>query len=226
MRLVGVIPAAGYARRLGPLPTSKEVYPVGGRPVLEYLVERMRLAPAAEIRIVTRPEKRDVLEHARRLSLAAIEGRPATVAESVLLGLRGLAPDDAVLLGFPDTLWEPADGFSRLLTRLEDGVHAVLGCFGSPEPERSDVVIASEDGRVLAVQVKPGQPASDLVWGCAVARARALTGLAAHAEPGHLFDALAQTGGVRCVRFPGELVDIGTPDSLARTVAAALGAPA
>jgi glucose-1-phosphate thymidylyltransferase len=225
VRVVGVIPAAGFATRLAPLSWSKEVYPVGGRPVLEYLVDRMRLAPASEIRIVTRPEKRDVLRHARRLGLTPIDGRPETVSESVLLGLHGVPHEDTALLGFPDTLWEPDDGFATLIAALDERSEVVLGCFRSPEPERSDVVVAGDDGIVHAVQVKPELPASDLVWGCCAARVGALAALRRHAEPGGLFDALARRGVARCVRFPGELVDIGTPESLQRVVEAA-GAPA
>ena len=41
-RIIGVVPAAGYARRLQPLDRSKEVLEVKGRPVLDYLLDRMR----------------------------------------------------------------------------------------------------------------------------------------------------------------------------------------
>lgn len=215
MAIVGVVPAAGYATRLAPLPCSKEVLPVLGRPVLEYVVERMRLA-AAEIRVVTRPEKEDVAEHARSRGAAVIEGRPASVAESVRLGCGGLSPDDVVLLGFPDSLWEPEDGFVQLVDALDDVYHVALGCFRSRELERSDVVVADDRGRVRAVQVKPDRPASDLVWGCAAARAHALAGLAEVDEPGRLFDRLARRGLVRALVFPGEFVDIGIPEALRR----------
>jgi NDP-sugar pyrophosphorylase family protein len=218
--VVGVIPAAGFATRLGPLPCSKEVYPVGGRPVIDYLVERMRAAPCSEIRVVTRPEKRDVVERARALGATVVEGRPRTVAASVLLAVAGLRGDDVALLGFPDTVWEPVDGFATLLGALGPGIEVVLGCFRSSELERSDVVLA-EDGAVRAVQVKPARPASDLVWGCCAARARALGGLRDHAEPGQLFDALARTGNVRAVRFAGEFLDIGTPEALESVAAPA-----
>lgn len=219
--VVGVVPAAGFATRLGALPCSKEVYPVGGRPVMEYLVERMHRAPCSEIRVVTRPEKGDVAEHARRLGATVIEGRPASVSESVLLALRGVGGEDVVLLGFPDSVWEPADGFATLLAELGDDVDVVLGCFGSRELGRSDVVVVGEDGRVRAAHVKPARPASDTIWGCCAARASALAGLRSHSEPGRLFDALATAGTVRAVRFPGEFLDIGTPAALDR-----LGAPA
>jgi NDP-sugar pyrophosphorylase family protein len=219
--IVGVIPAAGLATRLGPRSCSKEVIPVGGRPVIDYVAERMRRARCSEIRVVTRPEKLDVIERALTLRALVVEGRPATVSESVLLGLGGLGGDDVVLLGFPDSIWEPADGFSTLLGALEDGIDVVLGCFCSSELERSDVVVAGDDGIVQAIQVKPTRPDSDIVWGCCAARASALAALSRHAEPGLLFDALARRGVVAAVRFAGDFVDIGTPEALERA-----GAPA
>lgn len=220
MAIVGVIPAAGLAKRLGPLPCSKEMLPVGGRPVLEHVFERMRRA-AAEIRLVTRPEKPDVAEHARGLGAVVVEGRPASVAESLRLGCRGLARDDVVLLGFPDTIWEPEDGFVQLLDALDERTDVALGCFRSAELERSDVVVADADGTVRAVHVKPAQPAAQVIWGCAAARLAALDGLRRHDEPGRLFDELARSGRVRALRFAGEFVDIGTPEALER-----IGAPA
>jgi glucose-1-phosphate thymidylyltransferase len=221
MRVVGVVPAAGYATRLGPIPSSKEVLPVGGRPVLEYVVDRMRLADAAEIRVVTRPEKTDVIECARRLGALVVEGRPASVAESIRLGSAGLGADDVVLLGFPDSVWEPANGFATLVDLLSGETDVALGCFHSDELERSDVVVADDYGTVRAVQVKPARPAADAIWGCAAARARALAGLREHAEPGALFDRLARSGAVRAVLFDGRFVDVGTVEALRRLQATA-----
>ena len=225
MAIVGVVPAAGYAMRLGPLGCSKEVLPVAGRPVLEYVVERMRHAGPSEIRVVTRPDKRDVAEHARRLGAKVVVGRPDSVGASVLLGLGGLRGDDVVLLGFPDSVWDPEDGFALLLDALDETTDVALGCFRSRELERSDVVVADAAGTVRAVQVKPDRPASALIWGCAAARVRALAALREHPAPGELFDRLARAGNVRAVRLPGEFVDIGTPEALDR-LGVPLGAPA
>ena len=88
---------------------------MGGRPVLEYVVERMRAVPAQEIRVVTRQDKTDVLEHAQRLGLTTVEAEPPTLAASIAAGLRGLDADDIVLVGLPDSVWEPLDGFAALL---------------------------------------------------------------------------------------------------------------
>jgi glucose-1-phosphate thymidylyltransferase len=216
MGLVSVVPAAGSASRLQPLRCSKEVYPVRGRPVMDYLVERMRLAGCADLRVVTTPEKRDVAEHAEDLGARVIEGRPASVAASLSLGLAEVRLTDVVLLGFPDTIWEPREGFRMLLTNLADNVGVVLGLFRSRELERSDVVLIDETGTIASVQVKPERPGSNFIWGCAVARAGALHGLVDYEEPGHYFDTLARANQVRGVYLGGRYVDIGTRESLLR----------
>ena len=219
MRVVGVVPAAGLATRLQPLETSKELLEIGGRPVIDYLLERMRAGGAEELRVVTRPEKADVIDHARGAGATVTLGAPASAAESFSLGLAGLEPDDVVLLGFPDTIWEPPDGFARLVDQL-GGDDAALGLFRTPDLARSDVVVLDGD-RVDAIAVKPETPPSDLIWGCAAVRCSALEGLAEHAEAGTLLDGLAKAGRVRGVYLSDSWVDIGTPEALARARASA-----
>ena len=213
---MGIVPAAGFATRLQPLAGSKEVYPIGGRPLMEYVVERMRAAPCDELRVVTRREKRDVVDLAAELGAEVVIGRPETLATSVALGIKGLAADDVALIGLPDTIWEPADGFNRLLAALDDAADIVLGLFTSNEPERSDVVALEPSGRVTAVAVKPAAPASDLIWGCAAARVAALAGLERHSWPGEHFDAVARSGRARGITLGGEFLDVGTLDALRR----------
>jgi glucose-1-phosphate thymidylyltransferase len=213
--LVGVLPAAGRAERLQPLTGSKELLDVGGRPVLEYAVERMRAADAEEIRVVTRPDKADVRGHARALGLTLVDAEPATLAESIAAGVQGLDADDVVLVGLPDSIWRPLDGFTHLVRALEPDTDVILGVFRSREPERGDVVDVDEENVVQGVAVKPGEPEGNLVWGAVAARAGALRELGRHAEPGHLFHELALDGRVRAVRFPGEFIDIGTKEALA-----------
>lgn len=210
LRVVGVIPAAGHATRLQPLPSSKEVLPIGGRPVMDYLVERMRAASCDELRVVTRPEKSDVASHARELGAEVVEGHPPSVADSLLLGMHGLGAEDLVLFGFPDSIWEPVDGFAQLLAGLDE---VSLGLFRCRDLKRADVVVV-EGERVTAIHVKPEEPPSELVWGCLAARAQALRGLQGHDEPGAYLDELARAGRVRGVDFGTEFVDVGTPQAL------------
>lgn len=214
MALVGVVPAAGYGERLQPLESSKEMLPVKGRPVMDYVVERMRRARVDELRVVTRLEKEDVARHAVDLGAIVIQGGPANVSESLALGLEGLGADDVVLFGFPDTVWEPLDGFVRLLDALDEQSELVLGLFRTAELKRSDVVTV--DGhRVTGVYPKPGDPPSELVWGCLAARRGVLEGVERYSEPGSLVHELAARGAVRAVDFETQFVDVGTPGAYA-----------
>jgi dTDP-glucose pyrophosphorylase len=214
MVVVGVIPAAGYATRLQPLRHSKEVVCIDGRPVMDYLVERMRLAPCSELRVVTRPEKKDVIENAERHGIRIVFARPDTVSASIVAGMQGLASDDRVLIGFPDTIWEPANGYSRLLSALAPGFDIALGLFQTKELERSDVVLLDDSGIVTGVQVKPEKPASDWIWGCCAARADALSKLESEPEPGAYFDSYSKSGRVLGIRLSDVWIDIGTKSVL------------
>src|SRR5688572_19363039 len=68
---IGLIPAAGLANRIAPLPCSKELYPVGFRidetgnakrpkVVSHYLLEKMRLAGVSRIYFILRTGKWDI----------------------------------------------------------------------------------------------------------------------------------------------------------------------
>jgi glucose-1-phosphate thymidylyltransferase len=218
-RIVGVVPAAGQATRLQPLDCSKELVPVRGRPVMDHLVERMRAAGVEELTVVTRPEKTDVVEHALAVGARVVEGRPASVGESLALGLEDADAVDVVLIGFPDTVWDPVDGFLRLVDALEDHA-AALGLFRTPELSRSDVAVV-EDELVRAIEVKPTAPSSDLIWGCAAAVRGALDAIAEYPEPGRLFGELAEKGAVKGVYLSDSWIDIGTREALDRARATA-----
>jgi glucose-1-phosphate thymidylyltransferase len=212
--VVGVIPAAGYATRLQPLNVSKEVYPVGGRPVMDYLMERMWAAPCDELRVVTRREKDDVIANARRNGARVIEARPPTLARSVLEGMRGLADADVVLLGFPDSIWEPLEGYADVLALLRAGWEVALGLFRASDLRRYEPVVFDDSGKVLRIEFKPERPSSAWIWGCAAASVRTLRGLESQEEPGMLFNALSAEGSVAGVRLSESYVDMGTHSGL------------
>ena len=220
--IVGIVPAAGYARRLQPLDVSKEVYPLGGRPVMDYLVERMSAAGCAELRVVTRPEKRDVIEYAEAHGATVIRAHPPSLAQSLAAGIEALEDDDLALFGFPDAIWEPADGYRKLLLLLEAGWDIALGLFEAADLTRYEPVVADESGRVLRIEFKPRRPSSGWIWGCSAAQVRALRGLDEESEPGIYFDRLCRRGVVGGARL-GSYLDMGTPEGLAEALAARPG---
>ena len=222
MEIVGVIPAAGYATRLQPLECSKEVLLVGGRPVMDYLVDRMRIGGCTRLRVVTRPEKHDVIAHAEELVAEVVLAHPRSVSESLLAGMGGLSGDDIVLIGFPDTLWEPQNGYQVLVRDVQEGCDVALGLFriAAADLERSDTVVFGTDNRIAGIDVKPEKPSSDCIWGCAVARARTWAGLHRADWPGGYIDLLCQEGrDVRAIELSDMWLDVGTKDALQRVLA-------
>jgi glucose-1-phosphate thymidylyltransferase len=216
MAVVGIIPAAGHATRLQPIFMSKEILPIGGRPVMDYLIERMRAAPCSELRVVTRPDKEDVTRHAEAQGAVIVHARPKSVSESLLAAMRDLAPTDIVLFGFPDTIWEPVDGYRRLLEALDRGYDIALGLFRTDEPERSDVVRVTDSWLITAVDVKAENPSSNRIWGCGAARVHALAGLESEREPGVFFDRYCKSRDLKGIWLSDSWVDIGTKQMLRR----------
>lgn len=226
--IVGVIPAAGHATRLQPLPGSKEMIPISGRPVMDYIVERMRAGGCTRLRVVTRPEKEDVIAHAEELGAEVVLDRPTSVSESFLAGMANLAEDDIVLIGFPDTLWEPVDGYRPLVAAVREGSDVALGLFrvDVSDLRRSDVVVIDDDGRIERIDVKPAEPLSEWIWGCAAARADVWAGLVRAGWPGTYIDLLCREGrDVRGFTLSDVWLDIGTEDALRRARSALGPAP-
>ena len=217
MEIVGVIPAAGYATRLQPLECSKEVLLVAGRPVMDHLVDRMRIGGCTRLRVVTRPEKDDVIAHAGELDAEVVLAYPKTVSESLLAGMVGSSAEDIVLIGFPDTLWEPQNGYQALVAAVQDGCDVALGLFqiAGTDLERSDSVVFAADDRIAGIDVKPAKPRSDWIWGCAAARVRTWSGLHRAEWPGGYIDLLCREGrAVRGCKLSDVWLDIGTKDAL------------
>jgi NDP-sugar pyrophosphorylase family protein len=210
---IGIVPAAGFATRAQPLPCSKEVYPVRGRPLMDHLLERLERALCDEIRVVTRPEKEDVVRHAAARGGTVVVAHPATLGDSVRAGLVGIGPGNVVLVGFPDSIWDPIDGFLRLRARLDAGAGIALGLFKTPHPQRSAVVTLAQSGHVMAVELHPNRPVSDLVWGCLAARAEVLAGMPAGDDPSLFLGRLALVEPIAAEIF-GQYVDFGTHEAL------------
>jgi NDP-sugar pyrophosphorylase family protein len=187
---------------------------VDGAPVIERLVERMELAACSSIRVVTRPEKTDVRRYAEARGLEVVLGHPAHIGESVAAGLAG-TDEDLVALGFPDSIWEPREGFALLLDVLHEDTDVVLGLFDFDDPERADVVVLDERGRVRDILVKTSNPPSSRIWGCLVARADALRHIERCAWPSDHLRPLVRAGSVGARYLSDRYVDIGTPASLA-----------
>jgi len=185
--VIGLIPAAGWATRMGQLPFSKELYPVAlkptgddpapqPRPVCEFLLESLRSAGVSRILVIVRDGKWDIPRHLEDGSKFGL-----SIGHLIKEGKRG-APytidcaypyvcDAVVAMGFPDMAFECPDGFRACLDRLGAGdVDVVLGLFPADHPELVDMVAPDRNGLVTDIAIKPAETDLTLCWGIAVWR--------------------------------------------------------
>ena len=170
----GIIPAAGRGSRMQPLAFSKELLPVGShidnglerpRAVSEYLVERMILAGADKLCFVISPGKTDILEYYGSRIWGAeivyvVQQNAGGLCDAVFRALHLIRADESVLIGLPDTVWSPADGFAQL---PEDVLSFLL--FPVEHPELFDAVVTREDCSIDEILVKQAGGRSSWIWG-------------------------------------------------------------
>ena len=236
--MLGIVPAAGAGSRLQPLAFSKEMLPVGSardehgveRPkaVSEFLVERMILAGADRVCFVISPEKTDILPYYARHPAArrfcyVVQEQPRGLCDAIFRAALVARPDEPVLVGLPDTVWFPVDGYTCL---PPDELAFLL--FRVEHPERFDAVVTSRDEQVLEVEVKTAAPRSDWVWGAFGMPGGVFRDLhALWSEPGRgdeyvgtlVNEYLRRGGRARGVRAGQDYYDVGTVDGYRAAVA-------
>jgi glucose-1-phosphate thymidylyltransferase len=181
--VIALIPAAGQAHRISPLPVSKELYPIGfqwiedsPRPkvVGQYLLEQLRRAGITKTYIILRAGKWDIPTYfgdgaqvgmnLGYLIMGLPYGVPYTLDQAY-----PFAKDAIVAMGFPDLLLHPEDVFVRLLNRLaRTQSDVVLGVFPASQPHKVGMVDFDETGRVHWIVEKPQTTQLRYMWGVAV----------------------------------------------------------
>lgn len=247
-RVVGLIPAAGRARRLPGLPLSKELYPIGfvegpdgvprPRPAIAHVLGAFRDAGIGSVYTVIRAGKWDIPEYLRdgedaELNVSYIVTPPTpSVAHSLVRAVPFIV-DRIVALGFPDILFEPRDAYGVLLARLaETDADCVLGLFPADDPEKTDMVELDAAGRPSDIVIKQPDRGLRYTWSVAVWRPtfsellrRAVRrfdgdGRAEELQLGEVLLSAMQEGRmIEAVTFEeGKYLDIGTPEDLMRAV--------
>ncbi|KAF3891007.1 MULTISPECIES: sugar phosphate nucleotidyltransferase [Nostocales] len=184
-QIIGLLPAGGQAKRISPLPLSKELYPIGFqdfgnqqdcRPkvVSQYLLEKMQLAGIEKAYFILRPGKWDIPAYFGDGTMLSMNlgylimglpyGVPFTLDQAY-----PFVQDAIIALGFPDILFQPEDAFTRILSRLEmSGADVVLGLFPTHQPHKAGMVDFDNMGRVHLIVEKPRRSQLRYMWGIAV----------------------------------------------------------
>lgn len=184
-RVVGILPAAGLARRLGHLPCSKEILPVeiGGTSAEEdrrcsvasaSVLDAMRQARIDAVHFVIRDDKWDVARYwsdgqkaGLPIAYHVVRSSPDTPhsVNAVYPFVRGCT----VALGFPDVVYEPRDLFSPLRNRLRQrDFDVVLALFPTETPGKVDTVEVDPDGTVRDIVIKAAESPLPYAWAAAV----------------------------------------------------------
>ncbi|MBI5665330.1 MAG: dTDP-glucose pyrophosphorylase [Nitrospirae bacterium] len=183
--VIGLVPAAGTASRIAPLPCSKELYPIGFRStnngselrpkvVTHYLLESLRSADVTKAYIILREGKWDIPKYfgdgkmidmdLAYLMMDSPYGVPFTLDQAY-----PFVKDALVALGFPDIIFEPDDAYRKLfIKQTETNADIVLGLFPTLQKHKTDMVELDERGTVCAIHIKPETTKLVYSWEIAV----------------------------------------------------------
>jgi dTDP-glucose pyrophosphorylase len=183
--IVGLIPAAGQAKRLQPFPCSKELFPVGftkdpqtGMPrpkvAAHYLLEKFKAAGISKAFIVIREGKWDIPNYFQQgqgvgLSLAYLVIPGSVGPPDTLDRAYPFTAQHRIAFGFPDILFGPPDAYGRLVEQQErTGADVVLGLHRIEDTRIWDMVDSDTDGRVREIVMKPASTTLTFGWCFAV----------------------------------------------------------
>jgi glucose-1-phosphate thymidylyltransferase len=183
--LVGVLPAAGRGSRLGPIPCSKEIMPLGFQPqadaavawqavtAIELHLEALRQAGARRVVVIIGETKADVVRYVGDGSRYGVS--VAYVYQQQLRGMpfalnlgRPWVGQATTLFSMPDTLIMPPDTMARLATEhRRHGADVTLGLFPTATPQKFGMVACEPSGRITGFVDKPARTELTLMWGLA-----------------------------------------------------------
>ncbi|MGE0468551.1 MAG: hypothetical protein Nkreftii_002513 [Candidatus Nitrospira kreftii] len=183
--VVGLIPAAGQAKRLQPFPCSKELFPVGfakdtktGMPrpkvAAQYLLEKFKAAGISKTFIVIREGKWDIPNYFQQgqgvgLSLAYLVIPGSVGPPDTLDRAYPFIAQHRIAFGFPDILFGPLDAYARLIEQQErTGADVVLGLHRIEDTRIWDMVDSDTEGRVREIVMKPASTTLTFGWCFAV----------------------------------------------------------
>lgn len=223
-----LILAAGYATRLRPLTNSipKQLLPVGGRPMVDWILDRISETSADEVHLVT--NARFASDFARWADGKGVyvhddgttsnEDRLGAVGDIQFVGL-----DDDLLVVAGDNLFDYSLADYEAYWRRTGGSCVAVLDVGDPElAKKYGIVDVDEDDRVVGFVEKPEDPPTTL---CATAtyfydreHIRLISTYLAEGnpsdQPGNFIAWLHSRTPVYAYRFDGEWYDIGDRDQL------------
>ncbi|MBK3641463.1 MULTISPECIES: glucose-1-phosphate thymidylyltransferase RfbA [Streptomyces] len=166
----GIILAGGNGTRLHPitLGVSKQMLPVYDKPMIYYPLSALMLAGITEIEIITTPGDaemfRRLLGDGSWLGITltyAEQDKPRGLADAFLVSADHIG-DDSVALVLGDNIFHGYEFGPMLQRAAQDIKGCVLFGYQVRDPERYGVGTLDEQGRLIALEEKPANPATNL----------------------------------------------------------------
>jgi glucose-1-phosphate thymidylyltransferase len=216
-----LILAAGYATRLSPLTDDfpKGLLPVGGRPIVDWIVDNIRRARIDDIRLVTNARFAPLFEDWSDAVTILDDGTSTNETRLGAIGDIEFADlDDDALIVAGDNLFEYELADLVAFWRKREGSAVAVHDVGSKElAKKYGVIDVDADGRIVDFAEKPEVPASTLVATATYLYTRAhlqlvdtyLAGGNPPDQPGHFVAWLHRREPVYAYRFDGGWFDVG-----------------
>jgi len=179
--ITAIIPAAGYASRISPLPCSKEIYPIGHydqriegksgvKVISSVLIENMISAGADSVYIIIRKGKWDIPGffgngENYNANLAYLVTDPTNGTPFTINTAYPFVKNKKVLFGFPDIYFETFNPFKILLDKQKKaGSDVVLGLYKAANPQKMDMVKLDQESNVKEIKIKPVKTDLKFTW--------------------------------------------------------------
>jgi glucose-1-phosphate thymidylyltransferase len=225
--------AAGYATRLYPLTLDKPkaLLPVGGRPMLDYVLERLQAMGVDETMVVTNAKFTPHFEEWAAGKDGVTVVNDGTTSNDDRLGAIGdigfvlddLGVDDDLVVVAGDNLFgEDVSGFATYGREKDAPVLAVHDVGDLSRMHEYNQIEVDDEGRIVFFEEKPANPRSTLT-GVALyyyprsvlPRIREYLDAGNNPDqPGRLVEWLYPRTPVYTWQLPGEWYDIGSADTL------------
>jgi glucose-1-phosphate thymidylyltransferase len=156
-----ILPVAGFGTRLRPHTWSKPkpLVPVGGKPMLEHVLDRVMVTNPNKLVFITGYLGDKIEEWARAtydVDLAFVNQPEMLGQTDAIVRTRDIVKDDALIL-FPDMLFEADFANMRDL-----GVDGIAFTKKVEDPSAYGIAVLDDDGHVTKLIEKPTDPVSHL----------------------------------------------------------------
>ncbi len=184
VQIKAFLPAAGFGKRLGKIPCSKEILPIivdRGKTVtpIDFPLKAVELTSVTQVLIAIRKEKLDIVSWISQqnytLNIYYKVVEPTNSMPETLLKTIDFFYDSWVLLLFPDIAFAPQIAVEKFIKRVsfcKENIYLAL--FPPISPDKVDMVEIDNGSRVKSIEIKPKSTNLKYTWGFALVPPRFL----------------------------------------------------